>query len=128
MILLVYVIDTNYTSNQALGNAGLNVVCNQEYAQAVPHVSSFVQLQATWMSNTPGQVHYHIIPAPQFSSLSSTVVETARTANAETTELSAIDPRVPLTMKQMHVMEFESREELDEEDADVLAKRIRARL
>ncbi|KAF8918865.1 HIT-like protein [Mucidula mucida] len=30
----------------ALDNTGLNVVCNQEYAQAVPHV------------------HYHIIPAP----------------------------------------------------------------
>ncbi|KAJ7505534.1 HIT-like protein [Mycena galericulata] len=32
----------------ALDNTGLNVVCNQEYAQAVPHV------------------HYHIIPAPTF--------------------------------------------------------------
>ncbi|KAF9489538.1 HIT-like protein [Pleurotus eryngii] len=31
---------------KALDNSGLNVVCNQEYAQAVPHV------------------HYHIIPAP----------------------------------------------------------------
>jgi len=33
---------------QALGNTALNVVCNQEYAQAVFHV------------------HYHIIPAPRF--------------------------------------------------------------
>ncbi|KAF7365429.1 HIT-like protein [Mycena venus] len=33
---------------QALDNTALNVVCNQEYAQAVPHV------------------HYHIIPAPVF--------------------------------------------------------------
>jgi diadenosine tetraphosphate (Ap4A) HIT family hydrolase len=24
---------------KAMGNTGLNVVCNQEYAQAVPHVS-----------------------------------------------------------------------------------------
>ncbi|KAJ7075836.1 HIT-like protein [Mycena belliarum] len=32
----------------ALDNTGLNVVCNQEYAQAVPHV------------------HYHVIPAPTF--------------------------------------------------------------
>ncbi|KAH9854765.1 HIT-like protein [Lenzites betulinus] len=31
----------------AVGNTGLNVVCNQEYAQAVNHV------------------HYHIIPAPR---------------------------------------------------------------
>ncbi|KAJ3525106.1 hypothetical protein NM688_g8456 [Phlebia brevispora] len=34
---------------QAMDNTGLNVVCNQEYAQAVPHV------------------HYHIIPAPKFT-------------------------------------------------------------
>ncbi|KAK7048155.1 HIT-like protein [Favolaschia claudopus] len=33
---------------KALDNTALNVVCNQEYAQAVPHV------------------HYHIIPAPTF--------------------------------------------------------------
>ena len=33
---------------KALENTALNVVCNQEYAQAVHHV------------------HYHIIPAPQF--------------------------------------------------------------
>ncbi|KAF7346074.1 Protein hit [Mycena sanguinolenta] len=33
---------------QALDNTALNVVCNQEYAQAVPHV------------------HYHVIPAPKF--------------------------------------------------------------
>ncbi|CAK5284381.1 unnamed protein product [Mycena citricolor] len=32
----------------ALDHTGLNVVCNQEYAQAVPHV------------------HYHVIPAPKF--------------------------------------------------------------
>ena len=25
---------------KAMGNTGLNVVCNQEYAQAVPHVSA----------------------------------------------------------------------------------------
>ncbi|KAK2459649.1 hypothetical protein APHAL10511_008294 [Amanita phalloides] len=31
---------------QAIDNTALNVVCNQEYAQAVPHV------------------HYHIVPAP----------------------------------------------------------------
>jgi len=34
----------------AFNNKGLNVVCNQEYAQAVPHV------------------HYHIVPAPSESS------------------------------------------------------------
>ncbi|KAL1742032.1 HIT-like domain-containing protein [Schizophyllum fasciatum] len=35
---------------QALDHTALNVVCNQEYAQAVPHV------------------HYHIIPAPKIGS------------------------------------------------------------
>ncbi|EUC54026.1 scavenger mRNA decapping enzyme carboxy-term-binding protein [Rhizoctonia solani AG-3 Rhs1AP] len=34
---------------QGLGITALNVVCNQEYAQAVPHV------------------HYHIVPAPDLS-------------------------------------------------------------
>ncbi|CUA77240.1 hypothetical protein RSOLAG22IIIB_06596 [Rhizoctonia solani] len=34
---------------QGLGISALNVVCNQEYAQAVPHV------------------HYHIVPAPDLS-------------------------------------------------------------
>ncbi|KAF9236522.1 HIT-like protein [Melanogaster broomeanus] len=33
---------------EAMENTALNVVCNQEYAQSVPHV------------------HYHIIPAPTF--------------------------------------------------------------
>jgi len=36
-------------SGVARRETGLNVVCNQEYAQAVPHV------------------HYHIIPAPSFT-------------------------------------------------------------
>ncbi|KAH9942904.1 HIT-like protein [Amylocystis lapponica] len=36
----------SHAMTEALQNTRLNVVCNQEYAQAVPHV------------------HYHIIPAP----------------------------------------------------------------
>ncbi|KAF8574329.1 HIT-like protein [Ramaria rubella] len=35
---------------KAMNNTALNVVCNQEYAQAVPHV------------------HYHIVPAPSTAS------------------------------------------------------------
>ncbi|EIM85879.1 HIT-like protein [Stereum hirsutum FP-91666 SS1] len=38
---------------KALDNTGLNVVCNQEYAQAVSHV------------------HFHIIPAPRLNATSS---------------------------------------------------------
>jgi len=47
--------------NLALDNDGLNVVCNQEYAQAVPHV------------------HYHIIPAPVMGSSSTDLLPTDKT-------------------------------------------------
>ncbi|KAG5648375.1 hypothetical protein DXG03_004948 [Asterophora parasitica] len=87
---------------QAVNNTALNVVCNQEYAQAVPHV------------------HYHIIPAPTFG-----------TSQADATsilkEKLAIS-KPPPSMAEMHQMEFESREELDDEDAVVLLKEIQARL
>ncbi|KAJ7202803.1 HIT-like protein [Mycena pura] len=43
----------------ALDNTALNVVCNQEYAQAVPHV------------------HYHVIPAPTFGKQTLPAAETA---------------------------------------------------
>jgi len=87
---------------QALDNTALNVVCNQEYAQAVPHV------------------HYHIIPAPSFSSSSDKIIGFE--------ERSREDWRVPLTNKEMHKLEFESREQLEEEDAKVLVQKIMARL
>ncbi|OBZ71659.1 Protein hit [Grifola frondosa] len=82
---------------EALDNTALNVVCNQEYAQAVPHV------------------HYHVIPAP-------------RAASAP--PVSAIVDCVmkPATEKEMHQREFESREELEDEEAQILMERIRARL
>lgn len=82
---------------EAMGNTGLNVVCNQEYAQAVPHA------------------HYHIIPAPQLGSgsPSSTV---------------APGEQIPPTHEEMHQQELESRQELNDDDAYVLVKRIRARL
>ncbi|KAJ3011003.1 hypothetical protein NUW54_g2311 [Trametes sanguinea] len=69
-----------------LGNTALNVVCNQEYAQAVPHV------------------HYHIIPAPKPSSEPVPVLKTDHVTK-------------PLTQKEMHRLEFESRNDLDEEFA-----------
>ncbi|KAJ7695698.1 HIT-like domain-containing protein [Mycena rosella] len=79
----------------ALDNTGLNVVCNQEYAQAVPHV------------------HYHVIPAPTFGKQPSE-------APSKVTE--------PLTRREMHQREFEGRSELDDDDATVLADKIRSKL
>ncbi|KZT73850.1 HIT-like protein [Daedalea quercina L-15889] len=90
-----------HAMTEALHNTALNVVCNQEYAQAVPHV------------------HYHIIPAPRAGSS-----ESATPSNP-----AKVDHIVqPLTYKEMHKMEFESRTLLHEEEAVVLAEKIRARL
>ncbi|KAF9046475.1 HIT-like protein [Panaeolus papilionaceus] len=85
--------------NTALENTGLNVVCNQEYAQAVPHV------------------HYHVIPAPRFGG----------EGGVEDTN-KAVGGKAPLTHKEMHRLELNSREELDDDDAIVLLEKIRARL
>jgi diadenosine tetraphosphate (Ap4A) HIT family hydrolase len=82
----------------ALDNSGLNVVCNQEYAQAVPHV------------------HYHVIPAPVLAS------------SPTQTPLASPEKSTPLSSKEMHKAEFESREELDEDDAEQLLKMIKAKL
>ncbi|KAI9058454.1 HIT-like protein [Trametes sanguinea] len=80
-----------------LGNTALNVVCNQEYAQAVPHV------------------HYHIIPAPKPGSEPEPLLKTDHVTK-------------PLTQKEMHKLEFESRNDLDEEFARRLVDNVRARL
>ncbi|KAK1236255.1 hypothetical protein PQX77_000489 [Marasmius sp. AFHP31] len=82
---------------KALDNTGLNVVCNQEYAQAVPHV------------------HYHIIPTPKFGT-------------SQPTPPVATGPTVPLTERQMHLMEFESRDFLEDDEAEVLVRKIRSHL
>ncbi|KAF9267579.1 HIT-like protein [Marasmius fiardii PR-910] len=85
---------------KALDHTALNVVCNQEYAQAVPHV------------------HYHIIPAPKLG-----------VPKPETdTRTGATRSKVPPTEREMHRMEFESRDVLEEEDARDLVERIRAHL
>ncbi|KAI0689699.1 HIT-like domain-containing protein [Cytidiella melzeri] len=82
---------------KALGNTALNIVCNQEYAQAVPHV------------------HYHIVPAPDLT-------------NHQPRGSSHDHRALASTQKETHQAEFESREELDDDDAIVLVKMIRARL
>lgn len=84
---------------QALGNNALNVVCNQEYAQAVPHV------------------HYHIIPAPTFEATSKiSVLPSARAA--------ATAP----TPQEMFNKEFEARNILNEDEAKQLVQIISAKL
>lgn len=62
-------------------------------------------------------MHYHIIPAPKYGS----------SGGVESTN-EAVGGRAPLTHREMHRKEFESREELDEDDAKVLLKKIRSRL
>lgn len=58
------------------------------------------------------QVHYHIIPAPQFNA----------------PQLKEAKDHVTLTQKEMHQKEFESRDELDDDEATTLVNKIRARL
>jgi len=83
---------------KAVDNMALNIVCNQEYAQVVPHV------------------HYHIIPAPKLSSLP--------------TGLGSGDLKqdMPLTARDMHRKEYESRDDLDEDDANLLVEKIKTHL
>ncbi|KIJ54908.1 hypothetical protein M422DRAFT_73658 [Sphaerobolus stellatus SS14] len=80
---------------KALDHTALNVVCNQEYAQAVPHV------------------HYHIVPAPKLSGPESEPIA---------------PPLAPVSMGEMHRREFLGREELDDEEAEVLCRIIRSKL
>ena len=60
-------------------------------------------------------MHYHIIPAPNFRDPASQPPKADRRT-------------VALTQKEMHKAEFESREELDDDDAEELLEKIRARL
>lgn len=63
-------------------------------------------------------MHYHIIPAPKYES-----------SRGEESTNEAVGGRAPpVTHREMHRKEFESREELDEDDAKVLLKKIRSRL
>lgn len=64
------------------------------------------------------QVHYHVIPAP------------SRTTDGQTASTSEKSDRVTraMTEKEMHQREFEARNELEEDEAEGLVQRIRARL
>lgn len=69
-------------------------------------------------------MHYHIIPAPVLGSSTPQSVESQKADLSKDLE----GGKAPLTRRQMHRMEFQSREELDDEDAELLVARIRARL
>ncbi|PFH53876.1 hypothetical protein AMATHDRAFT_136078 [Amanita thiersii Skay4041] len=88
---------------KAIDNTALNVVCNQEYAQAVPHV------------------HFHVIPAPKLGAREATSVIPEMQQDQEKV-------RTPRTIREMHQMEFDSRDTLDDDDAKVLLDKIRAKL
>jgi hypothetical protein len=62
------------------------------------------------------QVHYHIIPAPRFTS--------------SPTSLGSgdLDQKLPPTAREMHRKEYEARDDLDEDDAHALVERIKAHL
>ncbi|KAG9040497.1 hypothetical protein FS837_000555 [Tulasnella sp. UAMH 9824] len=83
---------------RALDNTALNVVCNQEYAQAVPHV------------------HYHIVPAPSGGS------------NKPTLKTQDETPEKEPSYHKMLKAELLLRDELDDEDGQRLADLIRAKL
>ncbi|KAG2010085.1 diadenosine 5',5'''-P1,P4-tetraphosphate asymmetrical hydrolase [Coprinopsis cinerea AmutBmut pab1-1] len=86
---------------KALDHTGLNVVCNQEYAQVVPHV------------------HYHVIPAPKLTASRSPSPEPTTSEKGKGTKLS---------LSKMHKLEFESRDVLDEDEARELVTKLKAHL
>jgi hypothetical protein len=86
-------------------------------AQAVPHVRC-LSLESLCRLNLL-QVHYHIIPAPTFNST---------VATEPSTRTSPVPHSGPLDVKEMHRLEREGRDELEDDDAEVLAKKIAARL
>ncbi|KIJ07740.1 hypothetical protein PAXINDRAFT_173320 [Paxillus involutus ATCC 200175] len=90
-----------HSLTEALENTALNIVCNQEYAQSVPHV------------------HYHIIPAPTFGSSSPSKLNQTKSSNVR---------KSPTSRRELHQQEYEARSELDEHEGSALAVRIRARL
>ncbi|KAG8955875.1 hypothetical protein FRC04_006322 [Tulasnella sp. 424] len=83
---------------RALDNTALNVVCNQEYAQAVPHV------------------HYHIVPAPLQDY-----------ANPPIKPVDESPEKEPAYQNMLRA-ELLLRNELDDEDGKKLAEMIQAKL
>lgn len=100
------------TYGAVLENPGLNVVGNQEYAQAVPHVRVCPRPSRGFFVDFTSfsKVHYHIIPAPQLD------------VPRDRAKYRALKPP---TEKEMHIMEWEGRTELDEDFARELVDNVR---
>lgn len=88
----------SHAITQALQNTALNIVCNQEYAQAVAHV------------------HYHVIPAPTTFALPESLPERVDHVTQ------------PLVEKDIFRREREMRGELDGEAGQIIAEQIRSRM
>jgi len=88
----------SHAMTEALQNTALNIVCNQEYAQAVAHV------------------HYHIIPAPRTTALADSLPERVDHVTQ------------PLVAKDIFHREREMRGELEDEAGKDIAGKIRARM
>jgi diadenosine tetraphosphate (Ap4A) HIT family hydrolase len=103
------------TSTIVLENPGLNVVGNQEYAQAVPHVG--VRCPSTGGRNVLDflhpKVHYHIIPAPSLA---------VQRDKSKDKKLN------PPTEEEMHRIEWAGRMELDDDFAQEFTEKIRREL
>ena len=67
----------------------------------------------------PFQVHYHVIPAPNFSASNNAALNSA---------VSKPIAQEPQNFKDMHRLEREGREELDDDNAETLVELIKARL
>ncbi|KAG9010203.1 hypothetical protein FRB94_010902 [Tulasnella sp. JGI-2019a] len=85
---------------KALNNGGLNIVCNQEYAQ----------------------VHFHIVPAPVLSGQEAPIVVPTGP------EHSGAMSEAGITYRSMLKAEFLQRDELDDEQGEYLITIIKAKL
>jgi hypothetical protein len=80
------------------------------------HMSASLSLYSPIPNLNYQQVHYHIIPAPKFSSLPTGL------------DPKALKQELPLTAGDMHRKEYELRDDLDEDDAHALVEKIKTHL
>ncbi|KAJ9111382.1 hypothetical protein QFC19_001150 [Naganishia cerealis] len=100
--------------NEATGNPDLNVVCNQGYAQAVHHV------------------HWHLVPAPIFDAPNRPTMSVASklSKSSPNKTIKNGDKKDTEAFTHQHMLrgEMAYRDFLDDDDAKVLAEKIRSKL